>query len=133
MSLSLFSVSWNYPVTAKTSLDPPVFSHSPSRSLLSFSPADDLSPTRLTAHHTWRFLFPYMPFNTVYTDATIALNVGLDTHLAICLNKGSWILTNCQGSITFNISFSSPRACDLFLTTCLGSKYYKPPSNWFCE
>ena len=25
MALSLFSVSWNYPVTAKTSLDPPVF------------------------------------------------------------------------------------------------------------
>ena len=34
---------------------------------------------------------------------------GLETHLAICLKSGSWILTNCAGSITSKISSISPR------------------------
>lgn len=34
---------------------------------------------------------------------------GLETHLEICLNRGSCTLTNCVGSITSRISSSSPR------------------------
>ena len=34
---------------------------------------------------------------------------GLETHLAICLKRGSWILTNWAGSITSRISSISPR------------------------
>lgn len=34
---------------------------------------------------------------------------GLETHLEICLKSGSWILTNCVGSMTSRISSSSPR------------------------
>ncbi|TNN59376.1 hypothetical protein EYF80_030391 [Liparis tanakae] len=34
---------------------------------------------------------------------------GLETHLEICLKSGSWIFTNCVGSMTSRISSSSPR------------------------
>lgn len=34
---------------------------------------------------------------------------GLDTQRATCLKRGSWIFTNCEGSITSRISSISPR------------------------
>ena len=69
---------------------------------------------------------------------------GLETHLAICLKSGSWILTNWAGSITSRISSISPKNITLrklmfwehskqkakenylLLRTCLGPKLQEP-------
>ena len=42
-------------------------------------------------------------------NCNITWKWGLETHFAICLNKGSWILTNCAGSMTSRISSISPK------------------------
>lgn len=48
-------------------------------------------------------------WEVVGVGRSLTWKCGLETHLEICLKSGSWILTNCVGSMTSRISSSSPR------------------------
>lgn len=52
---------------------------------------------------------PHRKRRHCHNESSLTWKCGLETHLEICLKSGSWILTNCVGSMTSRISSSSPR------------------------
>lgn len=56
----------------------------------------------------------------------ITWKCGLETHLAIWRNSGSWIFTNCGGSMTSKISSISPKNITSFCEHVFGQNFKRP-------